>query len=169
MKPKILKFYNSNVREEDYPNRAPFISNCSSLESFFFDYIKLEPHAFLHAGFLSNFISSNDLDRMNAISLGLCWIKDMTIAENNKLNLNLIFKKIFELKINDVLVESGGIFFTNLLKSNLVDELHLFTAPFVIGKSGKSILVNNKIENLNMREILNKKIGNNIYQQFDIL
>ena len=31
-----------------------------------------------------------------------------------------------DLKINDILVEAGGIFLSNLLKNDLVDEIHLF-------------------------------------------
>ena len=60
-------------------------------------------------------------------------------AEKNKigmLNLSKILHKIYKLKISDVLVEAGGIFFTNLLKDNLVDEFHLFRTNFNIGKSG---------------------------------
>ena len=35
---------------------------------------------------------------------------------SNQMNLSTIFKKIYELKINDLFVEAGGVFFTNLLK-----------------------------------------------------
>ena len=56
---------------------------------------------------------------------------------NNQLNLKTIFKKIYDLKINDILVEAGGIFLSNLLKNDLVDEIHLFKAPIIIGSSGK--------------------------------
>ena len=48
-------------------------------------------------------------------------------------NLNKILFTIYKLKISDILVEAGGIYFTNLIKDNLVDEFHLFRANFNIG------------------------------------
>ena len=39
-------------------------------------------------------------------------------------------------------------FFTELLSKKLVDELHVFKAPFNIGKLGKPMITNKKIENL---------------------
>ena len=63
---------------------------------------------------------------------------EIEILKKNKigmLNLSKILHKIYKLKISDVLVEAGGIFFTNLLKDKLVDEIHLFRSSFNIGKS----------------------------------
>lgn len=98
-------------------------------------------------------------------SLG-CEIIVLQKAKNKQLNLKTIFKKIFTLKINDILVESGGLLFSNLLKDNLVDEIHLFKAPFVIGNSGKPMIIGKKIEELKLKEIINKKFGKDIYQYF---
>ena len=89
----------------------------------------------------------------------------MFLIENKHyFNLSLIMKKIFLLKINDILVEAGGIFFTNLLSQKLVDEIHLFTAPFNIGDKGKPMIINKKMKNLNFEEIDNKKFGKDVYQ-----
>ena len=86
--------------------------------------------------------------------------------KNKQLNLKKIFKKIFNLKINNILVESGGLLFSNLIKDKLPDELHLFTAPLVIGSSGKPMIIGKKIEELKLKEIINKKYGKDIYQFF---
>ena len=85
------------------------------------------------------------------------------------MNLKTIFKKIYELKISDVLVEAGGIFFSNLLKNKLADELHLFRSPKLIGDKGRPILVNMKISDLKTKEISKTNYGNDIYQHLKIL
>ena len=38
--------------------------------------------------------------------------------------------------------------FSNLIKDKLLDEIHLFTAPFIIGNSGKPMIIGKKIEEL---------------------
>ena len=84
------------------------------------------------------------------------------------LSLNKIFYRIYKLKISDVLVEAGGIFFTNLLKNNLVNEFHLFKANFNIGKRGKPMLIKKKLSQLNLSLINKKKFGNNLYYKYYI-
>jgi len=98
-------------------------------------------------------------------SLG-CEIILLKKLKNKQLNLITIFKKILSLKINDILVESGGLLFSNLLKDKLIDEIHLFTAPLVIGRSGKPMIIGKKFEDFKFKEILNKKYGKDIYQYF---
>lgn len=86
---------------------------------------------------------------------------------DNQLNLKIIFKKIYELKINDILVEAGGILFTNLLKNNLVDELHLFKSLKKIGNKGKPVIIGKKIEDLKFNKVLSKNFGNDVYYYFN--
>ena len=102
-------------------------------------------------------------DFLKRIGCEIILLKQM---KNKQLNLKTIFKKIFNLNINDILVESGGFLFSKLLKNNLIDEIHLFTAPFVIGNSGKPMIIGKKIEELKLKEILSKKYGKDIYQYF---
>ncbi len=71
-----------------------------------------------------------------------------------KLNLKNIFNTIYSLKISDILVEAGGIFFTELIKSKLVDEIHLFKSQIIIGQNGKPVILGKKIKDLNL--ILNE-------------
>ena len=84
----------------------------------------------------------------------------------NELDLKLMMKKILSLKINNLLVESGGIFFTKLLSNHLVDELHIFKAPFKIGQSGKQMIINQKIKDLKLKEITKKKFKKDVYNYF---
>ncbi len=88
---------------------------------------------------------------------------------NNQMNLNTIFKKIYELKINDIFVEAGGIFFTNLLKNKLVDELHLFKSTKFIGENGKPLISNKKVSDINVKEIQRIKFKNDIYKYLKVI
>lgn len=53
-------------------------------------------------------------------------------------NLMFTMQQIAEVGIQDVLVEAGGIFFSQLLLENLVDEVILFIAPKLLGHQAKS-------------------------------
>ena len=97
-----------------------------------------------------------------------CEIIIMKKQKNNQLNLKTIFKKIYQLKINDILVEAGGILFTNLLKDNLVDELHLFRSSIKIGKTGIPLILDKKIEDLAISQVSIKKIRNDVYQHLKL-
>ena len=81
-------------------------------------------------------------------------------------NLDYIMKKVLSLNINNILVESGGIFFSNLLSRDLVDEMHIFKAPFNIGKLGKPMIINKKLEDLFLKEITKINFGKDIYHYF---
>lgn len=105
-------------------------------------------------------------DFLKRIGCEIILIKKNT---NKKMNLNTIFKKIYELKINDLIVEAGGIFFTDLLKYKLVDEIHLFKSLKTIGSKGKPVLINRKISDLNIKELSRIKFGNDIYQHLRII
>ena len=74
--------------------------------------------------------------------------------------------KILSLNINNVLVEAGGKFFTKLLQKKLIDELHIFKAPFNIGSSGKPMILGKKIHELSLKEIAKKSFGKDVYHYF---
>ena len=97
-----------------------------------------------------------------------CEIEILKKNKNDMFNLNKILHQIYKLKISDILIEAGGIFFTNLLKDNLVDEFHLFRANFNIGKRGKPMLINQKLSNLNLSLINKKQFTNNFYYKYYI-
>ena len=60
------------------------------------------------------------------------------------------------------------IFFSNLLSRNLVDEIHVFNAPFDIGKSGKPMIINKKIKDLSVKEIDKRIFGKDVYRHYII-
>ena len=110
--------------------------------------------------------TSKKNDKYNKlIKLG-CIIILQKLDSNHKLNLKNIMKKIFSLNINNIFVESGGILLTNLIKSKLIDELHLFTAPFTIGKKGKSLEKNFLLSKFKFIENKRKYFGKDLYQKF---
>ena len=97
-----------------------------------------------------------------------CEIILMKKQKNKDLNLKLIFKKIYRLKINDVLVEAGGIFLTNLLKNKLVDELHLFKSQVIIGENGIPVIEGNNLKNIKKKLLETIKFNDNLYTKFTI-
>ena len=112
------------------------------------------------------FTSRNNKKYIKLKSLGCEIFLTKTLKSCGEFNLSLIMKKILSLNINNILVESGGIFFTKLLSRKLVDEIHIFKAPFNIGKLGKPMIINKKIEDLSLKEITKKYFGKDIYHYF---
>lgn len=86
-------------------------------------------------------------EKILAIPTSVAVIKCPT--NNCKLDLNYIFKKIFELGIRSVLVEAGGTLNGELISLNLVDKIYQFIAPKILGdKQGI-----NAFEGRNINEI----------------
>ena len=112
--------------------------------------------------------TSKKNNKMEKIKQLGCEIEILKKNKNGMLSLNKIFYRIYKLKIRDVLVEAGGIFFTNLLKNNLVNEFHLFRANFNIGKNGKPMLIKKQFSKLNLSLINKKKFRNNFYYKYYI-
>ena len=98
-----------------------------------------------------------------------CEIIFCQLNKYNKLNLKKIFNKIYLLKISDILVEAGGIFFTELIKNKLVDEIHIFKSKIVIGENGKPAILGMKLNDLNL--ILNetKKFKEDKYFNYKVI
>tara|TARA_Y100001970_G_scaffold280264_1_gene388960 strand:- start:730 stop:1815 length:1086 start_codon:yes stop_codon:yes gene_type:complete len=97
-----------------------------------------------------------------------CEIILMKKDKNLQLSLKRIFKKILFLGIKDILVESGGIFLTNLLKNNLVDEMHIFKSKKVIGNKGIPLIIGKSINDIYFVNINKKKFGNDEYSNYVI-
>ena len=72
------------------------------------------------------------------------------------------------MKISDILVEAGGILFTELLNKNLVDEIHLFKSKIIIGKNGKPAIVGKKLNQLNLSLNERKKFKDDIYINYQV-
>ena len=104
----------------------------------------------------------------NLTKLG-CEIIYLKLNKQNQLNLKSIFKKIYLLKISDILVEAGGILFTDLLRNKLVDEIHIFQSKINIGKNGKPALWNKKISDLNLSLNEKRKFRSDNYFNYNVI
>ena len=112
------------------------------------------------------FTSKGNKKFIRLTSLGCEIFLTKKLKSCGEFNLSLIMKKILSLNINNILVESGGIFFSKLLSRKLVDEIHVFKAPFNIGNSGKPMIINKKIEDLSLIEISKNNFGKDVYHHF---
>lgn len=54
-------------------------------------------------------------------------------------DLNAVVDALIDLEVNQVLIESGSELGTSLLKANLVDEIHWYQAPTILGAGKKTI------------------------------
>ncbi len=113
------------------------------------------------------FTSKKNNKSENLIKQG-CEIIICKLNKDKKLNLKSIFNTIYKLNISDILVEAGGILFTELLKSRLVDEIHLFKSPILIGEKGKSAIIGKKFENLKLSLIDRKDFKKDKYYKFEV-
>ncbi len=97
---------------------------------------------------------------------------ELFIMKKNKIrfkyNMSIVMKKILSLNINNILVEAGGIFLTELLSKKLLDELHIFTSQIQIGRQGKPMITSKKIKDLPLIEITKKNFGKDVYQYFKL-
>ena len=96
-----------------------------------------------------------------------CEIIEMK-SENNKLNLKKIFTHLYKLKISDLLVEAGGILFADLIKNKLVDEIHLFRAPVIVGEKGIPVIEGNSLKNIKKKLIETLKFEDNLYSKYEV-
>ena len=112
------------------------------------------------------FTSKKNLKSQKLKQLG-CEIVEMRL-ENNKLNLKKLFNHLYRLKISDLLVEAGGILFADLLKNNLIDEIHLFKAPITIGKKGIPVIKGNDLKNIKKKLLETIKFDDNLYFKYEI-
>ena len=96
-----------------------------------------------------------------------CEIIEMK-SENNKLNLKKIFTHLYKLKISDLLVEAGGILFADLIKNKLVDEIHLFRAPIIVGEKGIPVIEGNSLKNIKKKLIETLKFEDNLYSKYEV-
>ncbi|CAL4323930.1 Riboflavin biosynthesis protein RibD [Buchnera aphidicola (Thelaxes suberi)] len=68
--------------------------------------------------------------------------------KKNQIDLKKMLYFLGNKKINNILVESGGVLSGMMLQLNLVDELIIYIAPIIIGNEGKSMCVLNNIVHL---------------------
>ena len=120
----------------------------------------------LHERRVIIFTSKKNLKSQKLKQLG-CEVIEMKI-ENNNLNLIKIFTYLYKLKISDLMVEAGGILFADLIKNNLVDEIHLFKAPIIIGAKGIPVIEGNSLNNIKKKLLETIKFDDNLYLKYEI-
>ncbi len=113
------------------------------------------------------FTSKKNKKSENLIKLG-CEIIFQNLNKYNKINLKNVFNKIYSLNIADILVEAGGILFTDLIKNKLVDEIHLFKSNIIIGENGKPAILGKKFKNLNLSINETKKFKKDKYYNYRV-
>ncbi len=146
---KIIKYLNIVVIDKDL--NIPFSTNI--LKN-------------LHERRVIIFTSKKNHKSQKLKQLG-CEIIEMK-TENNKLNLKKIFTYLYQLKISDLLVEAGGILFADLIKNKLVDEIHLFKAPIIIGEQGIPVIEGNSLKNIKKKLIDTIKFEDNLYSKYEV-
>jgi riboflavin biosynthesis pyrimidine reductase len=75
---------------------------------------------------------------------------------------------LYKLKISDLLVEAGGILFADLIKNKLVDEIHLFRAPIIVGEKGIPVIEGNLLKNIKKKLIETIKFEDNLYSKYKV-
>ena len=58
----------------------------------------------------------------------------------DRIDLGAAWRTLAELGVNDLLVEGGGGLAAALLRAGLVDRMHFFLAPLLIGGDGAAVL-----------------------------
>ena len=112
------------------------------------------------------FTSKKNSKSQKLIQIG-CEVIQMK-KENNSLNLKKLFSNLYKLKISDLFVEAGGIFFANLLKNNLVDEIHLFRAPIIIGEKGIPVIKGNNLKMIDKKLLEKISFDDNSYFKYQV-
>ena len=120
----------------------------------------------LHEKRLIIFTGKKNLKSQKLKQLG-CEIIEMKI-ESNKLNLKKIFTHLYKLKISDLLVEAGGVLFADLIKYNLVDEIHLFKSPIIIVEKGIPVIKGINLDNIRKKLIETIIFDDNLYLKYEI-
>ncbi|MFH1612469.1 MAG: bifunctional diaminohydroxyphosphoribosylaminopyrimidine deaminase/5-amino-6-(5-phosphoribosylamino)uracil reductase RibD [bacterium] len=69
-------------------------------------------------------------------------------TKNGQIDLNDLLKKLWEMKISNVLVEGGEKVFTSFLENKLVDKIMVFIAPMLIGGKSKTFFSSQKIKKI---------------------
>ena len=120
----------------------------------------------LHEKRVIIFTNINNYKSQKLKQLG-CEIIKMNIS-NNELNLKKVFSYLYKLKISDLMVEAGGILFANLIKNQLVDEIHLFKSPIYIGDKGITVIKGCELSNIKKKLLEANKFDDNLYLKYEV-
>lgn len=73
---------------------------------------------------------------------------ELPLTKQQKIDLNALISFLAERAFNDILIESGSHLAGAFVEKNLVDELILYQAPKLMGKSAQSMLIMPSLERL---------------------
>jgi diaminohydroxyphosphoribosylaminopyrimidine deaminase/5-amino-6-(5-phosphoribosylamino)uracil reductase len=89
----------------------------------------------------NNSINDKSLNIFSSDSETLVLNKDNSkILENGKIDLELALKKLGDMGINNVLLESGSGLNGAMMKSRLIDEFIIYTAPVILGSDAQPMM-----------------------------
>ena len=72
-------------------------------------------------------------------------------TKKGKLDLNILFEKLFDLKIMSVFIEAGGTLNGDIIENNLADKIYHFVAPKILNdNNGISAFNGNKKDKISM-------------------
>lgn len=77
-----------------------------------------------------------------------CKVFVVPISYNKRLNLSEVLKQLGNLECNSILVEAGANLTGAFMQEDLLDEVYIFQAPFVIGDKARSAFNMQEIESL---------------------
>jgi len=120
----------------------------------------------LHAKRVIIFTKKNNSKSQKLKQLG-CEIIEMKNSYN-ELDLKKVFSFLYKLKISDLMVEAGGVFFANLIKNKLVDEIHLFKSPILIGEKGIPVIKGGELNSINKKLLETNKFDDNLYFKYEV-
>lgn len=107
---------------------------------------------------------SKDISLEKVLSIQQLGIKCIPVhAENNKLDLTEVFRKIGEEGVHDLWVEAGGNFFSQLVMNKLMQRSLVYVAPKILGKNALSAFALENYDFLNnVRHLSWQTIGSDV-------
>ena len=89
----------------------------------------------------NNSINDKSLNIFSSDSETIIFNRDNSnILENGKIDLKSALKKLGEMGINNLLLEAGSGLNGAMMKSNLIDELIIYTAPVILGSDAQAMM-----------------------------
>ncbi len=114
-----------------------------------------------------NYRHSKKAENLRAAGINILAVEE---DEDSRMNLKEILKSLYsDYRIGSVLVEGGADIFSSFARSNLIDELHIFTAPKIIGDgihSFEKFNINRLAYATNLKLISSDMSGDDIHSVF---
>ncbi|MGQ9721369.1 MAG: 2,5-diamino-6-(ribosylamino)-4(3H)-pyrimidinone 5'-phosphate reductase [Candidatus Jordarchaeum sp.] len=100
--------------------------------------------------------------------------KILVSGDGEKVDLELLMEKLFDLGVRKLMLEGGGNLNWGMLSKGLVDELRIAISPVIVGGKEAVSLVegegfNRVSESVNLKLINNKKVGKCLVLTFKVL